>query len=338
MSTEPNAPPTPQLLVDVALSYQKTAALKAAVELKVFDAIGAGATSLEALAARVGAAPRGVRILCDFLTVVGFLEKTGTEYRQTPSTAKFLNSSSPASMLSTVRFLAGPEFLGLFLDDPASYVRHGGTEGLANMTADDPIWVTFARTMVPFTGAAAEATAAHVATSHVVPRKVLDIAAGGGTFGIAIARKFAEATVVAVDWRDVLAVARENADRANLGSRYRTLVGDAFSVDWGSDYDLVLLPNILHHFDHPTCVTLLTRVRKSLAPGGRTLVIEFVPNADRVSPPIPAMFAFMMLGTTQRGDAFTLAEYTAMARDAGYRSATIAPLPPSPESLIEFHM
>src|SRR5207249_690987 len=100
-------------------------------------------------------------------------------------------------------------------------------------------------------------------------------------------------------------------------------------------YDLILLPNILHHFDHPACVSLLTKVRKSLAPGGRTLVIEFVPNEDRVSPPIPSMFAFMMLGTTQRGDAFTLAEYTAMARDAGYRSATIAPLPPSQESVIE---
>src|SRR5438128_2545478 len=190
-----NEPPTPQLFVDAATSYQKTAAIKAAVELKLFDAIGDGATSVDAIAKRIGAAPRGVRVLCDYLTILGFLEKSGTEYRQTPSTATFVNSKSPANMSSTLRFIAGPEFLGLFLDDPAAYVRNGGTQGLANMTPEDPIWVTFARTMVPFTGAAAEATAALVAAWPAPPRTVLDIAAGAGSFGIAIAKKVPGAAV-----------------------------------------------------------------------------------------------------------------------------------------------
>jgi SAM-dependent methyltransferase len=247
----------------------------------------------------------------------------------------FLDSRSPKNMGSVARFLAGPEILGSFLDDPAAYVRHGGTEGLANMTPEDPIWVTFALTMVPFTGAAAMATASYTAGTGSPPRKVLDIAAGGGTFGIAMAKAFPDARIVAVDWHDVLTIARENADAAQLGARYQTLAGDAFTLDWGSGYDLVLLPNILHHFDHTACVTLLAKVRESLNAGGRTLVVEFVPNDDRVSPPIPAAFAFMMLGTTQRGDAFTFAEYAAMGRDAGYARATIEPLPPSPESVIE---
>jgi 2-polyprenyl-3-methyl-5-hydroxy-6-metoxy-1,4-benzoquinol methylase len=336
MANEPL--PSPQLFVDTLLAYQKTAAIKAALELGLFNAIGAETSSARTIAARTGAAPRGIRILCDYLTVLGFLEKTGEAYRQTPSTALFLDSGSPKSISSIARFLAGPEFLGLFLKDPASYVRDGGTRGLANMTPDDPIWVTFAETMTPFTIAAAEAAAAHVAAWPHPPCKVLDIAAGGGMFGITMARRFPGATIVAVDWADVVNVAAANAQRADLGSRYRPLAGDAFTVEWGGDYDLVLLPNILHHFDRSACVALLARVRASLAPAGRALVIEFIPNEDRVSPPLPAMFAFMMLGTTQHGDAFTAAEYTAMGRDAGFNTATLAPLPPSPESLIEFQV
>jgi 2-polyprenyl-3-methyl-5-hydroxy-6-metoxy-1,4-benzoquinol methylase len=106
-------------------------------------------------------------------------------------------------------------------------------------------------------------------------------------------------------------------------------------VDWGGGYDLVLLANILHHFDHAACVALLRRVRDSLAPGGRAAVVEFIPSEDRVTPPIPAGFAFMMVATTQHGDAFTEAEYAAMARDAGLRAGAAVPLPPSQERLIE---
>ena len=73
-----------------------------------------------------------MRILCDFLTVHGFLRKEGQSYRLTPSTATFLARSSPAWLGSVVDFLAAPEFMRLWLDDPVSYVRSGGSVGLAN--------------------------------------------------------------------------------------------------------------------------------------------------------------------------------------------------------------
>ncbi len=206
---------------------------------------------------------------------------------------------------------------------------------MANTTPEDPVWVTFAESMTPFTIAAAKATAAHLATWPAPPRRVLDVAAGAGMFGISVAQACPEASVVAVDWPDVVAVAARNAERAGVGGRHRTLAGDAFAMDWGGGYDLVLLANILHHFDHPTCVALLRRVRDSLAPGGRAAIVEFIPNEDRATPPIPASFAFMMVATTQHGDAFTEPEYAAMAREAGLHAGAAVPLPPSQERLIE---
>ena len=144
------------------------------------------------------------------------------------------------------------------------------------------------------------------------------------------------AAVTAVDWQAVLEVAHANAERAGLAGRYHLCPGSAFDVDWGTGFDLVLLPNFLHHFDHDTCVAVLRRVRAGLAPRGRTLAVEFVPNEDRVSPPFPAMFALIMLATTPQGDAFTRADYEAMARDAGYAGVNVTPLPPTPQSLVEF--
>ena len=335
MADESTLPLTPLPFLDAVLAYQKTAAIRAAVEIGLFEAIGTAGADAETIAARVGASTRGVRILCDYLTVLGFLGKSGSLWRQEPVASAFIDKTSPTSVASIVRFLAGPEFLRLFLEDPAGYIRRGGTEGLANMAPEDPIWVTFAESMTPFTVAAAKATAAHVAAWAATPRRVLDVAAGAGMFGICVAQACPEASTVAVDWQDVVAVAGRNAERASVGERYRTLAGDAFGADWGDGYDLVLLANILHHFDHASCVALLRRVRDSLAPGGRATIIEFVPNADRITPPIPASFAFMMVATTQHGDAFTEAEYAAMARDAGLRPEAAVPLPPSQERLIE---
>ena len=337
-ATQGSAPVSPELFWEAAWGFQKTAALKAAVELDVFGRIGAGAGDLTSLAEQTGAAQRGLRILCDYLTICGFLEKTGEQYRLTPSSKVFLDPRSPAYLGGSLDFLAAPRMIGQFLDDPASFVRNGGADGEAdNVAPDNPVWVTFAEAIAPIAASTAEAVAGHVGSMERPPRKVLDIAAGHGLYGIAIAKVAPDAEIVAVDWQAVLAVALRNAAKFGIGQRYRTIAGSAFEVDWGVGYDLVLLPNFLHHFDQATCVALLKKIRASLSDVGQCWAVEFVPNDDRISPaPMPATFALVMLATTPKGDAHTASEYAAMARKAGFNGATATPLPPSPQSLVVF--
>lgn len=327
---------SPAPFVDAVLGYQQTAAVRAAVKLDLFSLVCAGTDTAEGIAAACGAAPRGVRILADYLTVRGFLTKSGQRYEPTPLARAFLDRASPTYSGGIIDFLAAPEFVAMFLDDPVSYVRNGGSPGLANTAPDNPLWVTFARAMMPFMARQADLLAGSVAARPGKPRRVLDIAAGHGLFGITLAKAVPEAAITAVDWQAVLEMARANAERAGLAGRYHLCPGSAFDVDWGAGYDLVLLPNFLHHFDHEACVAVLRRVRASLAPGGRTLAVEFVPEEDRVSPPFPAMFGLMMLATTPRGDAFTRGDYEAMARDAGYAGVEVTPLSPTPQSIVEF--
>jgi len=101
----------------------------------------------------------------------------------------------------------------------------------------------------------------------------------------------------------------------------------AFEVDFGGPYDAVLLTNFLHHFDQPTCVGLLKKVHAALRPGGRAATLEFVPNEDRVSPPMPTAFSMTMLASTAAGDAYTLSELTDMYNQAGFGGVTATPSP-----------
>ncbi len=121
--------------------------------------------------------------------------------------------------------------------------------------------------MPPIVAPAAQFLAQVAATDR--PQKVLDIAAGHGLFGIGIARRNPQAQIVPVDWSAVLEVAKSNAAAAGVADRYQPIVGDAFGVEFGTGFDVVLLTNFLHHFDKPTCETLLRKIRASLARAGR---------------------------------------------------------------------
>jgi SAM-dependent methyltransferase len=124
----------------------------------------------------------------------------------------------------------------------------------------------------------------------------------------------------------VLAVATENAKVLGVAERHRTIAGDAFKVDFGTAYDIALLTNFLHHFDRDTNVALLRKVAGALKKGGRVVVLEFVPNDDRVSPPFAAGFALTMLAGTPAGDAYTFRELQEMLTAAGFSRASAHPL------------
>jgi 2-polyprenyl-3-methyl-5-hydroxy-6-metoxy-1,4-benzoquinol methylase len=112
------------------------------------------------------------------------------------------------------------------------------------------------------------------------------------------------------------------------------LPGSAFEVAFGGPYDVVLLTNFLHHFDPETCVGLLKKVHAALKPRGLAVTLEFVPNEDRVSPPVPAAFSLTMLASTVSGDAYTFRELSEMLRKAGFGEATAHAIPMSPHTLV----
>ena len=325
--------PSAEIVFDTLFSYQRSAALKSAIDLDLFTAIDGGDTTAIALATRSNASERGVRILCDFLTTIGLLTKSGDTYRLTPESAAFLSQRSQAYLGTTARFLLRPE-LKRNLDGLTEAVRLGGVppSGNNNVSEENPIWVEFARSMGPMMVPAAHGIAGLVAGTSG-PLKVLDIAAGHGLFGITIAQHNPQAEIVALDWPSVLAVATEHARAAQVQDRYRTLAGDAFKVEFPSGFDVALVTNFLHHFDPPTCTSFLTKVHGALKPGGRVVVLEFVPNPDRVSPPVPARFSLAMLSGTPSGDAYTFAELQGQLERAGFRNVSAHPLP-TPQTVL----
>ena len=322
-------------IFDAMRGFQHTEALVAAVELGLFTAIAKGATTAAVLAAACGgASERGIRILADFLTIDGFLTKSeGGAYGLTEDSAFFLVEGSPAYFGKAVPFLTHETQRNGFRKLTEA-VRRGGTalEGEGSVEDNHPVWVDFAKGMMPMMMPAAQMIAGLLGSTA---NKVLDIAAGHGLFGIVIAQQNPQAKIYALDWPKVLDVAGQHAEMFGVGSRHHKIPGNAFEVDYGgTDYDAVLLTNFLHHFDAETNVRLLKRVHAALKPGGKAVILEFVPNDDRVTPPDAAMFALTMLTQTRAGDAFTFKELAGMCEAAGLGAATAYPVGITPQTIV----
>lgn len=330
-----NDAPSPVLLFQTLNAYQHTGALKAAIELNLFTEIGHDGASAAELATRCHAAQRGIRILCDYLTVLGFLEKKDDDYYLTRDSATFLDRNSPAYAGGASEFLLSDQLTQGFANVAAA-VRKGGTVlgNAGSMAPEHPMWLSFARGMGWMMMPGAQALAGMVPLDPSRNTRVLDISASHGLWGLSFAQRYPRAHVVGLDWAPVLQIARENAGRMGLAERFTTIDGSAFDVDFGRDYDLILLPNFLHHFDRATCVQLLRKCHAALREHGRVAIVEFVPNADRVSPPEAATFSLVMLVSTERGDAYTFAEFDEMLRDAAFTSIEQHALPPGMSAAI----
>jgi hypothetical protein len=332
--------PDPGRIIAMMTAFEQTAALSAAIGLGLFSAIAKGARTLEALSGACAAAPRGVRILADALVVYGLLTKEDDRYDLTSDTAAFLDEAKPTYIGAAARFLASPEKIALYFDDPVGWARRGGPRDRANTTPDSGVWVDFAHGMANFMRPVAESLAETLSLQGPPALRVLDVASGHGLFGIELAKRRKDAHITALDWAAVLEVASQNAQAAGIGDRFETRAGSAFDAELGGPYDLILIPNFLHHFDAPTCVAFLKRVAAHLRqpqgdrPGGAAAIVEYTPDASRVAPPVPALFALSMLTGTPAGDAYTAEELAQMCRLADLGDVAIAPLAHTQQTLL----
>jgi SAM-dependent methyltransferase len=311
--------PSPSRLTDDAFAFQRTGALRAAVGIDVFTAIGEGHDTPAALADRCVAAERGIRVLCDFLVAIGLLELTEGHYVAAPDTATYLDRRSPAFIGDALNFVASDTVLKAVLSDPTTVVRRGGTILADHFGAPDQTdWTTYARTVAPMMAGSAVFLADLVTSGSGPAHRILDIAAGPGQNGIALARRLTDARVTAVDWPNVLEVAKENARAAGIGERWRALPGSALETEFGGPFDLALVARFLHLLAPRDREALLSRVHAALAPGGRVIILQILLNDDRVSPLFAAAMNFNVLATTPSGQVQTEGELEALLKGTGF--------------------
>jgi ubiquinone/menaquinone biosynthesis C-methylase UbiE len=156
---------------------------------------------------------------------------------------------------------------------------------------------------------------------------VLDIAAGSGVWGIALAKQSPNVKLAAVDWPDVLKVTDRVARRHGVGNRLTKIPGDLLKVNYGNGHHIATLGHILHSEGPSRSRKLLKKTFDALSPGGTIAIAEFMVNDDRTGPPMGLLFAVNMLVNTRDGDTFSFKEMSGWLREAGFRNPRLLEVP-----------
>jgi SAM-dependent methyltransferase len=322
--------PSPQRIFETLEAFQRTAALRSAIELDVFTHIGKGTATAAEIAERCSTSERGIQTLCDYLTMLGFLDKQGQAYSQSADAVAFLDRRSPAYLGDSASETVGGQAVVAAFSTLTEAVRRGGTalSGGGTLAPEHPIWVAFARAMAVPGVFLARLLADCLGEQIERASKILDIAGGHGLYGIEFAKRNPRADVFAVEWPQVLAVARANAESAGVSDRFHGIPGDALSVDFGGGYDLALITNFLP--DLGSTEQLLKRIHSALAPNGRVALFELMLNDDRVSPPAAVALNLTLLATTPSGQARTASQLSEALKRAGFGRVEIREVPPAP--------
>jgi 2-polyprenyl-3-methyl-5-hydroxy-6-metoxy-1,4-benzoquinol methylase len=329
---------SPQAIFEALQGFQVTAVLGTAIRLDLFDAIATGSTSAEALAATIGADPRGLRVLLDALAVIGFISAEGDEYKLTPVSETFLVRSGGAYLgdLADV-FYSDWQWRGHL--DLVDAVRKGGvTSDEQNVEAPDhPFWggtLVHAWTGASFPSAHTMASILGPWASQRPSLRVLDVACGSGIYGSMLAGEHDGSRVTFLDWSGVLKSTRIYAEQFSVADRADYLEGDMFSVPLGGPYDVALASHVFHHFGPERCVELLRRLRQALEPNGRIAIHDFIVTSTKAQDPAAALFSIIMLVRTTAGGVYSLQDYEMMLGNAGFGPPELHEIPGLPTRMI----
>ena len=323
--------PTPERLMQLAWGYAPPLILEAALNYRVFDLLDKAPQAIGELATQSGASVRGLTAIVNALVGLKFLVKRGDRYALTPESAAFLVSTKPAYYGGFFRHLMRqvlPHWIHL-----TESVGTGRPAVAANHQSEgQQFFAEFVEGLFPISYKAAQMLGLHLGIPKATsPISVLDIGAGSGVWGIALAHQSPHVTIRAVDWPAVLEVTEKVARRQGVGDRLRTVSGDLLEADFGTGHHVGTIGHILHSEGRDRSRQLLRKTFAALAPGGTIVISEFMPNEGRTGPPTPLIFAVNMLVHTEAGDTFTFREIAGWLREAGFVKPRLLDAPaPSP--------
>ena len=323
---------TPERLMELSFGYAPPLIISAGVSNKVFDSLEDSPKTSQQVAEKTGASARALQILMNALVGLDLLKKNRQgKYSLTQESAAFLLDNRPATHAGFFGTIA-PQLISRWLR-LSDIVREGRPAVAVNQeTEGTEFFSQLVENIIPMSYPAAQKLAEHLKLSKAKDKiRVLDLAAGSGIWGIALAQKSPRVRVTAVDWPGMIPTTKRITQKFGVGDRFSYVEGDILEASFGADYDIAILGHILHSEGEKRSRELLKKTFRALKRGGVIAIAEWLVNNERTEPTHALMFAVQMLVNSEKGDTFSFDEIKSWLGEAGFEKVRKLDAPgPSP--------
>lgn len=326
--------PGPDHLLRVGFGFLGAKALLSAVELELFQALGADALTGAELQARLGLHPRGVFDILDALVALGVLDRDGDgeagRYRNTPAAARFLDKTSPAYVggileMANARLYRfwGDLTEALRTGRPQNEVKHTGAGMFEELYREPARLEQFMRAMAGISAGNFRLFAEKFDFGRY--RTLTDVGGATGQLSVFVAQRHAHMTCTTCDLPAVVPIAQRTIEAAGLGARVTAAPLDFFAQPIPKA-DVVTMGMILHDWNLEKKRHLIRAAYDALPPGGAFVAIENLIDDARRENAFGLLMSLNML--IEFGDAFdfTGADFAGWCREAGFRRFEVIPL------------
>jgi hypothetical protein len=328
---------SPEQILQVGLGFWASKVLLSAVEIGLFTELAKRPEPLDELQRRLGLHPRSARDFLDSLVALGFLQRDGSTYSNTPSTDLFLDQRKP-SYIGGILEMSNHRLFGFWNNltealrtgMPQNEVKNGGPSMFAALYAEPDRLRGFLQAMTGISRGANLAIAKKFPWSKY--KTYVDVGTAQGDLAVQVALEHAHLKGTGFDLAEVAPIFEDYAAQLGVADRVTFKPGNFFEEPLPAA-DVVMMGHILHDWDLAQKKMLIKKAHDAVPAGGALIVYESIIDDDRRHNAFGLLMSLNMLIETPGGFDYTGADCMGWMKEAGFREARVEPLV-GPDSMV----